>query len=118
MLRPIHRSQGFKQDFHSDCAHATTFALLMCEVSGFRYTFVKGTCKIIRISDNTPMTKDQAITYFGTQVALAEALGIGQSSISEWDKYPPELRQIQLQTITHGKLRAEPECFIPQGAKA
>lgn len=64
------------------------------------------------------MTKEQAIKYFGSQVALAEALGIGQSSVSEWETYPPEIRQIQLQTITRGKLRAEPECFIPQGARA
>lgn len=64
------------------------------------------------------MTKDSAVQYFGTQAELAKALNIKQASISGWGEYPPDIRQIQLQTITRGKLRAEPACFIPQKAQA
>ena len=54
------------------------------------------------------MTTEEAIKHYGTQQKLADALGIKQGSVSEWKKYPPALRQLQLQTITRGRLRAEP----------
>ena len=41
---------------------------------------------------------------------LAEALGMSQGSVSLWDKYPPPLRQLQIEALTGGKLRAEPDC--------
>ncbi len=53
------------------------------------------------------MTTDQAIKHFGTQVQLAQVLGITQSSISTWGKYPPALRQLQIEAATRGALRAE-----------
>lgn len=55
------------------------------------------------------VTKDDAIKHFGTQAAVAEALGIKQSSVAEWGEYPPELRQIQIHRVTLGALKAEPE---------
>jgi hypothetical protein len=54
------------------------------------------------------MTTYQAIKHYGTQVELASALGITQASVSEWGDYPPKLRQLQLQQITRGRLKAEP----------
>lgn len=54
------------------------------------------------------MTTDDAIKHYGTQVALADALGIKQGSVSGWGDYPPALRQLQLQQITKGRLKAEP----------
>lgn len=56
------------------------------------------------------MTKDETIRAFGTQSAVAEALGITQGSVSLWGAYPPPLRQLQIEVLTAGKLRAEPEC--------
>jgi hypothetical protein len=57
------------------------------------------------------MTKDQAIKEFGTQVRLAEALGIkSQGSVAAWGEFPPPLRQLQIEALTLGKLRAEPDC--------
>jgi hypothetical protein len=56
------------------------------------------------------MTKDQAINHFGTQVELARALGMSQGSVSLWGEFPPELRQLQIEALTAGKLRAEPNC--------
>jgi DNA-binding transcriptional regulator YdaS (Cro superfamily) len=54
------------------------------------------------------MTTYQAVRYYGTQMKLANALGIRQGSVSVWGEYPPALRQLQLQQITKGKLKAEP----------
>lgn len=53
------------------------------------------------------------IAFFGTQVKTAEALGMSQSSIAEWRDEPPAIRQIQLEVITAGKLKADPGCFLP-----
>lgn len=54
------------------------------------------------------MTTDEAIKHYGTQAKLAAALGIRQPSISGWGEFPPDIRQLQLQQITKGKLKAEP----------
>ena len=68
------------------------------------------------------MTKDQAVEALGgTQQALAKALGITQGSVSLWGDYPPPLRQLQIEALTGGTLRAEPDCDCfrvgPVGAK-
>jgi len=51
------------------------------------------------------MRKKEAVAYFGTQVALARALGIGKSAVSEWASIPID-RQCQLEVVTLGKLKA------------
>jgi hypothetical protein len=56
------------------------------------------------------MTKDQAVEAFDTQVKLAEALGITQGSVAGWGTYPPALRQLQIEALTGGRLKAEPDC--------
>jgi transcriptional repressor of cell division inhibition gene dicB len=56
------------------------------------------------------MTKDEAVEAFDTQVKLAEALGITQGSVAGWGTYPPALRQLQIEALTAGKLKAEPDC--------
>ena len=57
------------------------------------------------------MTKDEAIAAVGgTQSQLAAALGITQGSVALWGTYPPPLRQLQIEVITAGALRAEPDC--------
>lgn len=55
------------------------------------------------------MTKQQAIEHFRTQMALAAALGIDQSTVSAWDRIPT-LRQLQLEALTRGELRADADC--------
>lgn len=51
-------------------------------------------------------TKD-AISYFGSETQLAKALGIKSPSIYSWGETVPDLRQIQLEMITSGQLKAE-----------
>lgn len=54
------------------------------------------------------MTTDEAIKHYGSQKKLADALGIKQGSVGGWREFPPTIRQIQLQRITNGRLKAEP----------
>ncbi|MGI0120171.1 Cro/CI family transcriptional regulator [Zooshikella sp. RANM57] len=53
------------------------------------------------------MLKTEAINFFGTQVALANLLGISQSAVSKWGNRVPTSRAYQLQVITNGALKAE-----------
>lgn len=43
-------------------------------------------------------------------MATARALGISQPSVSNWDEQLPPLRQLEIENLTGGKLRAGPEC--------
>ena len=52
------------------------------------------------------MTKDQAIAHFGTQAALARALGIQRAAVHGWRGVPLG-RQYQLEVLTGGALKAD-----------
>lgn len=51
------------------------------------------------------MTREDAITHFGTVKALASALGITHQAVYDWGEEIPEGRQWQIQAITKGKLK-------------
>ena len=53
------------------------------------------------------MTTQDVLDYFQTHGAIAKALGITQSAVSQWDDRPPMLRQYQIQVLTQGGLRAD-----------
>lgn len=53
------------------------------------------------------MNLDQLITHFGTHAAIANALGIKAPSVYGWGVKVPALRQIQLEHITNGALKAD-----------
>ena len=58
------------------------------------------------------MTPEQVVAHFGgTQVKAAEALGLRQSAVSEWFRhgYVPLGRQYEIQVLTGGTLRANPD---------
>jgi transposase-like protein len=58
------------------------------------------------------MKKSEAIAHYeGNVSALARALGIDQSSVYSWGEFPPGGRQLQLERLTKGKLKAEPGCM-------
>lgn len=58
------------------------------------------------------MTYDDILKHFGSQAAIARAIAIKQPSVCEWQNSGvPALRQIQLERITLGALRADPECW-------
>jgi hypothetical protein len=57
------------------------------------------------------LTTNQALRHYKTQAALARALGIQRQSIDVWGDEPPLLRQIQLERLTGGQLRANAEAW-------
>lgn len=54
------------------------------------------------------MRTAQAIKHFKTLTALARALNIRPPSICDWGEYPPPARQLQIQELTGGRLKAQP----------
>jgi len=56
------------------------------------------------------MKTETVIEKFGSQQAVAAALGIKQPSVAVWGEYPPDLRQLQIEVITLGALKAEAYC--------
>ena len=57
------------------------------------------------------MKTSDVIEYYGTQTAVAIALGIRQPSVNEWGEYPPDARQLQIEKLTRKALKAEPGCL-------
>lgn len=57
------------------------------------------------------MKTSEVIEHYKTQTAVAAALKIDQSSVSGWGEYPPDRRQLQIERLTAGVLKAEPECL-------
>ena len=56
-----------------------------------------------------PMKTQDAIHHFGTVTRLMLALDItSRQAIYAWGDFPPYLRQVQLEHITDGLLKAEP----------
>lgn len=55
------------------------------------------------------MRTEDVIKYFGSQSETARRLGIKQPSVAAWEEFPPSDRQLQIQIITGGQLRAEPD---------
>lgn len=60
------------------------------------------------------MTTDEAIRWGGgTQKALARKLGIAQPSVCNWGDRPPRFRQLQIERLSAGYLRADDDVFAP-----
>ena len=57
------------------------------------------------------MKTSEAITHYGSGVALTAALRLSAGAVSQWGEYPPNARQLQLERITLGALKAEPNCM-------
>lgn len=59
------------------------------------------------------MSIDEVLSYFKTRAKAAEALGVQTQAIYNWvtaDKVPP-LRQVQIEKLTRGKLKADPDVY-------
>lgn len=56
------------------------------------------------------MKTTEATGHFGSQSATARALDIDPSTVCGWGEYPPPLRQLQLEALTDGSIKAEPDC--------
>lgn len=60
------------------------------------------------------MKTSEAIKHFGSASALARALGIKPPSVAGWGEDVPDLRQLQLEALTGGVLRADDRLKIVQ----
>jgi len=55
------------------------------------------------------MNYSDLIKHYKTQGAIAEAIGLKQPSVCEWqDSGVPEQRQLEFQKLTGGALKADP----------
>ena len=57
------------------------------------------------------MKTSDVISYFDSQHGVARALGISQPSVANWGEYPPDGKQLLIERLTQGALRAEPGCL-------
>ncbi|MDH0348721.1 Cro/CI family transcriptional regulator [Aeromonas dhakensis] len=53
------------------------------------------------------MKTELAVDYFGTKAAIADALGIKRSAVSQWGETIPKGRAYQIEVLTDGKLKAD-----------
>jgi DNA-binding transcriptional regulator YdaS (Cro superfamily) len=56
------------------------------------------------------MKKEQVLNYFGGPTGVARALGISQPSVTNWSDPIPALRQLEIERLTAGALRADSSC--------
>jgi hypothetical protein len=62
-------------------------------------------CRLMRLQD--------AVSYFGTQNKLADALGMSQGSMSSWKRDRiPLARALQVEKLTRGKLKVDMSLYI------
>lgn len=64
------------------------------------------------------MTYDQAVGFFGSQAALAKAMGVSSPSVYEWRNGIPVIRQYQIELATNGLLKADLPAHRGEGAEA
>lgn len=64
------------------------------------------------------MNKSDAMSFFGSQKKLSEALGITHSSVSQWPDRIPEKQALKLDRMTNGKLKYDESDYRGRPRKA
>lgn len=54
------------------------------------------------------MDMQSVIQHFGSKSKTARALGLAPASVTLWGDRVPSLRQLQIERLTGGKLKADP----------
>lgn len=62
------------------------------------------------------MTKTEAVTHFGSQKNLGQALGKAKATVSGWPEQLPRGVQFEIQVKTKGALKADPIFFENKAA--
>ncbi len=57
------------------------------------------------------MQKASAIEHYGTEQAVADAIGVTRSAVNQWGALVPPLRAMQLQQSSGGKLVYDPAVY-------
>ncbi|HFO5673472.1 TPA: Cro/CI family transcriptional regulator [Escherichia coli] len=60
------------------------------------------------------MFKDDVLRYFKKKRLVAEALGISHVAVVRWKAVIPKLRAMELDEITNGELKYNPELYKKQ----
>jgi hypothetical protein len=63
------------------------------------------------------MKTSEAVEFFGSQRAIAIALRIKQPSVCKWGESIPHLRQLQIESLSGGALKAE-KGILPRKAQS
>lgn len=58
------------------------------------------------------MYKDAVYRHYKSFKAIAEALGITKSAVSQWPKVVPEGAAYKLQALTRGKLKVNARLYL------
>jgi DNA-binding transcriptional regulator YdaS (Cro superfamily) len=58
------------------------------------------------------MKTSDVLAHYGNQRLTAKALGCTQAAVAQWKKAgsPPPLRQLEIENLTGGKLKASEAC--------
>lgn len=60
------------------------------------------------------MTFDEAVSYYGTSMAMTNALGLRPNVTFSWlDRIIPPIHQLRLEAMTDGDLRADDSAWEP-----
>lgn len=62
------------------------------------------------------MKTADALKHFGGNTKLTALLGLSTGAISLWGECPPPLRQLQIESLSGGVLKAD-KSILPQKAK-
>ena len=58
------------------------------------------------------MRTEDAVRHFSTKAEVARALGITRASLTDWGELVPALRAAQLERITAGHLKFDPNEYL------
>lgn len=64
------------------------------------------------------MRKQDVIHHFGSVSAVASALGITSQAVSMWPDTVPQMRQYEIERLTHGRLKADTPKITPAVGQA
>lgn len=63
------------------------------------------------------MKKADAILYFGSKAAVANAAGVSPAAVSQWGRYVPPATAAILEKKSGGKLKFDPDIYRKPGAR-
>ena len=63
------------------------------------------------------MLRAIAIKHYGSLAAVARALGITRSAVTQWGRIVPEGMAYKLESITKGELQVDPHRYVRTASK-
>ena len=62
------------------------------------------------------MRTSDVLAFYGTQTAVAKALGITKSAVNQWKDLVPEGKAYRLQEMTRGKLKVDRAAYMSKSS--